>query len=172
MTYNEAKTIVGGGEFIATYSRVSQGQKKFIKLRDSGAFSSTDDYTTKANTSFAELKEQDAPFKSGSTNIYRTLIENYEEALKIIENDVALYLDMAVGYCISIKNGMDTDSAALAAADEEYTRVYDSLAPHIVDETDEKGKVVGKKDLTAEHAATAYAAAEEVWYSLCCVWSK
>lgn len=173
MTYAEAKVIVGGGPFVATYSRLKKAEKRFKNLWECGAFSSTDFHVAKSTMTFEDIKDLKEPFRSGSTNVFRTLIENDEDRLKEIEEKTTEYLFLAEAYCKSIRNGMDMDTSALAAADMEYNRVYDSLAPHQRAVYDDKGNPTGEMiDTSAEDAATAHDAAEKVWYGSCCAWSK
>lgn len=165
MTYEEAKTVVNSGAFNSCYARLADNKKKFKKLYDDGPFRSS-------TRSFEDIKNDEQAFRSGNTNIYYTLVDNYENDLLIVYKKVAEYLNLAIGHCTSVQNGMDTDRNALAAALKTETDVYNDLAPHKVDVYDDNGNVIGEDDLSDEHRAMAIAEAEKVWYGMCCMWSK
>lgn len=173
MTYQEAQEIVGSGPFKISYMKMKTAEKRFKTLRESGAFSTSEFHSSESKISIKDLKEWGEPFRSGDTNLFYQLVENFEKALKVIESDVAMYFYLAEGHTRSIRNGMDIDAAALAAAEKKEKEVFDSLAPHIIDDVDEKGNPTGTQtDKTAEHKQQALSAAEAEWKSLCCEWSK
>lgn len=172
MTYQEAQEIVGSGPFNNSYMKMKTAEKRFKTLRESGAFSSSEFHSAESKTTFEELKDWDEPFRSGDTNLFNQLVDNFEKDLEAIERDVVMYFYLAEGHTRSIRNGMDIDTAALAAAQKKEKEVFDSKDPHKEDVTDDKGNVVETIDTTEKDKQEAINQAEAVWKSLCCEWSK
>lgn len=169
MTYEEAKEKVPSGAFSSCYARVGDKKKKFKELYDAGPFKS-------ATRTFEDIKNDEQAFRSGDTNIYYTLVENYENDLSVVYGKVADYLLLARGHCTSIQNGMDIDRGALAHALQKEEEVFDSLAPHIRPKqvgTDAKGNPIYEDyDYTAEDRAVAVEEGRKIWQAECCQWSK
>lgn len=172
MTYAEAKTLVGSGKFVATYSRLGQSIKRFQCFYDNGPYASTDYHQANSTASFDYIKSWDEPFKSGTNNIFLELVENYESQLDEVAEKVSEYLLEAIGYCRSIRSGMDIDTVALADALAKEEEEFNKRSPHKRTIYDNKGNAVGTEDTTAEDRAAAFAEGEKVWQAECCVWSK
>ncbi len=170
MTYKEAKSVVNSGEFNSCYARVGDKKKIFKKLYDDGPFKS-------ATRTFEQIKDDEEAFRSGDTNLYYTLVENYENDLNFVYGKVAECLLLAQGYCTSIQNGMDIDRSALSLALTKEEEVFDSLEPHIradqIDTAANGDPIYGKPyDHSSLDRAEAEEAAEDIWYDNCCAWSK
>ena len=165
MTYEEAKEKIPSASFSSCYSRVSGKKKKFKELYDDGPYKNV-------TRKFEDIKNDKEAFRSGDTNLYYELVENYEIDLGKIVGEASENIKLAEGHCVSIMNGMDIDRGALANALAKEEETFNSLAPHIIDEYDDKGKYLGKKDLTAEHRAIAIEEGRKVWEAECSQWSK
>lgn len=169
MTYEEAKEKVPSAEFNSCYSRVAGKKKRFKELYEEGPYKSV-------RRTFEDIKNDKEAFRSGDTNLYYELVENYEMDLGVVLGKVIEDLKLAEAHAISIMGGMNTDRAALADALAKEEEVFNSLAPHIgtrVIGTDSKGEPITENyDRTAEDRATAIEEGRKVWEAECCAWSK
>lgn len=168
MTYEEAKEKVPSASFNSCYSRVNDKKKKFKELYDDGPYKN-------ARRKFEDIKNDKEAFRSGDTNLYYELVENYEKDLGIVVGQAAENIKLAEGHCVSIMNGMDIDRGALAHALQKEEEVFDSLAPHIGTRQiggTEENPIMEEYDRTAEDRAKAIEEGRKIWDAECCQWSK
>lgn len=169
MTYEEAKIKVPSASFNSCYSRVKDKKKKFKELYDDGPYKNV-------RRTFEDIKNDKEAFRSGNTNLYYELVENYEMDLGIVVGQASENIKLAEGHCVSIMNGMDIDRGALSHALAKEEEVFNRLAPHVRPKqvgTDSKGEPIYEQhDFTAEDRAQAVEEGRKIWQAECCQWSK